>query len=51
MEEIIQWITLWNDSEPTIQNLKNFLSSKGFSNHDIDKVIKQHNLIEHYSVL
>ena len=45
-KEIVQWMTLWNDPEPTATKLKEFLISKGYGESVIDKIFDQHNVIE-----
>ena len=46
--DIMEWITLWDNPEPTTDKLRNFLRSKGYSDNEITDVIEQHNLIEHF---
>jgi len=46
--DIMEWITLWDNPEPTTGKLKSFLKSKGYSDEEIDNVISQHDLKSHY---
>jgi len=46
--DIMEWITLWDNPEPTTDKLRNFLRSKGYPDNEITDVIEQHNLIEHF---
>ncbi len=48
MTDIMRWITLWNESEPTTDKLRIFLKTKGYSDEEITDVITEHGLIEHW---
>ena len=45
--DIMQWITMWGESNPTVSKLKSFLQSKGFGEEEINNVIEQHDLNGH----
>lgn len=45
-DDIVRWMTLWNDPEPTSTKLKEFLISKGYDESTIDKIFDQHGIIE-----